>query len=412
MNLQDILLNVIRSRILPLYTRVRLILSPGYLKGRLVEFIRIFLSNVLNVKPKDKNDYYPVARWLVSKRLAYAIVIISIVICIVYIMMARSALFPGRGENHIKTYNYNSILLKFASGKVRILGKSGYLAYEGDVSEAACNGEGTLMNPKGVVVYEGNFGSNMYEGVGKQYYEDGTMEHEGEFHRNEYSGEGKHFRSNGSLEYDGSYSQNMKDGEGKLYNTGGEVVYTGEFSKDEVLYSSLIGKDSGEMATVYTGERKLYVNGNERIRECKDIGAMTEELLDENSIDDAAVVQAVYVMKDYIRIGKRNCRSFSDLESAFGKPTYTGASYATLGELLLINRLNEQSDVDVLNGPADITEEERFTEFTNIDGYDDSYEVWLHSYEKDGLVYNFVSLKDDTEFAFYYILKGDLSDEN
>lgn len=410
-NLVEILTNVLRSRILPLVTRLRLFLSPTYLIGRISELLRRFLSSILNVRPKDKDDYYPVARWLVSKRLAYALVIIIGLLCVIYLLRARSALFPGRSDSNIKTYDYNSILLKFARGQVRIRGKSGYLAFEGEVSNAACNGKGTLRNPAGVVVYEGQFESSMYEGSGIQYYPDGTKEYEGQFHRNLYSGEGQLYRETGSLEYEGQFAQNMKEGTGKLYNNGAQQIFAGEFARDEILYSSLLGKDSSEMAEAYTGERKLYVHGNERIRVCEDISCMTEEILDSNSIDEAAKVDAVYIMRKFVRIGGKRYESFKDLEALFGEPTYTGESYATLAELLMINRLNDASEVDVIGGPADITETERFTEYTDVSGYDESYVVWLHSYEKDDLVYNFVSARDDNEFSFYYILKNDLSDE-
>ncbi|MBQ7677197.1 MAG: hypothetical protein IJT32_03085 [Lachnospiraceae bacterium] len=410
-NLVDILTNVLRSRILPLVTRLKLFLSPTYLVGRVSELLRRFLSSILNVRPRDKDDYYPIARWLVSKRLAYALVIITGLLCIIYLITARSALFPGRSEDNIKTYDYNSILLKFAKGRVRIRGKSGYMAFEGEVSDAACNGTGTLKNPAGVVVYEGQFESSKYEGSGIQYYEDGTKEYEGFFHQNLYSGEGKFYRPTGSLLYDGMFAQNMKEGHGKLYNNGGQAIFEGEFSKDEILYSSLLGKGAAEMAQSYTGERKLYVIGNEHIRVCEDISCMTEELLDENSIDEEAKVEVVYVMQDFIHYGGKRYEAFKDLESIFGEATYTGESYATLAELLMINRLNDASEVDVIGGPAEITETQKFTEYTQVSGYDENYVVWLHSYEKDGLVYNFVSAQDDNEFAFYYILNNDLSEE-
>ncbi len=411
MNIREIIINALRNRILPIVTRVQLILSPTYLRGRVGELFRTFLQKVLNVRPRDKDDYYPIARWLVSKRLAYAIVIFIGVGCIAYIITSKNSLFPGRDDNHIKTYNYNSVLLKFAKGQVRILGKSGYLAFEGEVSEAACNGDGKLMNPAGVVVYQGGFDTSMYEGSGKQYYEDGTMQYNGNFHQNLYEGEGKLYRPNGILEYEGSFSLNMKEGYGTLYDSSGEAVFAGEFSGDEVLYSALLGKTSEEMAAAYSGKRKLYVADAERVRVCEDIGVMTEEIFDDNSIDSDATVAAVYVLSDSIRFGGKRYEAFAELRELLGEETYIGESYATLPEIVAINRLNEASDTDVIAGPATITETDLFTEFTQVDGYQEDYAVWLHSYEKDGLVYNFVSSREDEEFTFYYILSNDLSEE-
>ncbi len=412
MNILSLIINALRNRIMPIYIRMRLFTNPSYIRGRLTEFVRIFFTKLLNIWPRDKDDYYPVARWLVSKRLAYAVVVILGVVCLIYIITSGSALIPGKANDHIKTYNYNSILLKFANDKVRIRGKSGYLAYEGDVSRSACNGIGTLMNPAGTVVYEGNFASNMYEGDGKQYYDTGMKKYEGTFHQNLYSGQGKLYRETGSLEYEGMFSQNMKDGDGILYDNGNNQIFDGKFSMDDIVYSSMLDKTSAEMAQIYPGkDRKLYVDGNESIRFCKAISVMTDELLDPSSIDTEARVQAVFVISDNIRFAGKQYKSFDDLESVLGEATYTGESYATLPELLVINYLNENSDADIINGPANITMTDEYTEYTEVAGYEDGYVVWLHSYEKDGLVYNFVSGRDDKEFCFYYILNNDLSGE-
>ena len=406
MSLRNILINVLRGRILPFFTRMRLSMSPSYLWARVTELIRNFLQKILDVKPRNKDDYYPVARWLVSKRLAYAITIIIGVLCIIYISSSRAALFPGRGEANIKTYKYNNILLKFAKGKVRIKGKSGYLAYEGDVANSACEGNGTLMNRNGVVVYEGAFSASKYEGSGKQYFENGVLHYTGNFHENLYDGEGTLYRSSGSKEYEGNFARNLKEGEGTLYSPSGDAVYAGSFSHDEVLYASMIGKTAAEMAECYTGSRKLYAEGNERVRLLEDISAMTEEILDDNSIDEEAKVQAVYVLSDRIALGDYECKTYGELSEALGEPTYVGDSYATLPELLAVNRLNDASEVNVLNGPAEITENDRYTEYIQVDDYQDDYLVYLHSYQKDGLVYNFVSAEGDGGFDFYYILSG------
>ncbi len=411
MNLFNVLLNVFKARIVPLVTKAKLLLNPRFVLSRLTELIRRLVREVLNVRPRNKDDYYPIGNWLVSKKLAYAVVIVIGILCTVYIVSQKDALFPGNSESYIKTYNYNSILLKYAKGKVRIKGKSGWIAYEGEVSDAACNGKGTLTNPEGIVIYEGNFKSSMYEDEGTQYYENGILEYVGEFHENQYNGDGKLYRETGSLLYDGDFLRNMKDGTGKLYNTGGEEIYNGQFSQDKILFSSLLGKNSTEMAMIYNGNRKLYEAGSERVRVMNDINAMTEEITNSSSIESNATVSAVYVMENSIRIGSHDYTTFDGIQQVLGEPTYVGDSYATLPELMIINRLNDKSDVKVMNGSAEIVENELYTEYTEVESYDTDYIVYLHSYEKDGLVYNFVSGPDDTTFAFYYILERNQSDD-
>lgn len=411
MNLRNILINVLRTKILPIFTRMQLLLNPRFMAGRITEFVRGFIQKVLDIRPRHKDDYYPIGRWLVSKRLAYAVVIVAAVLCIIYIVSQKNALFPSLNDDHIKTYNYNSILLKYAKGKVRIRGKSGWLAYEGEVSDAACNGKGTLFNPEGTVIYEGNFESSMYEEDGTQYYDSGALHYEGKFHENEYSGEGKLFRETGSLEYEGDFFHNAKEGSGILYNLSGEEIYNGQFTQDEINYSYMVGKSAAEMAAIYSGERTLYEAETERVRVMDEIGVMTEEIQDESSVDDMATVSAVYVMDNTIRIGNQDYNSFDGLEQALGEATYVGDSYATLPELMIINRLNEASSVSVMNGVAEVVENEVYTEYTEVASYDTDYVVYLHSYERDGLVYNFVSMPEDENFSFYYILQRNASDD-
>lgn len=410
MNLFQILLQALKTRILPIFTRLKLILSPNYLKARLTEGLRTFFTNILNVRPRDKNDYYPMGRWLVSKRLAFAVVLIIGVLSLVYIMLSWSALFPSRANDGIKTYSYNNVLLKFAKGTVRIKGKSGYLAYEGEVSDAACNGVGELRNPAGHVVYQGNFALSMYEGEGTQYYDDGTLHYQGNFHENLYSGEGSLYRPNGSLEYEGQFAFNKKEGTGILYDFGHNPLFTGQFSMDDIKYSDLISKTATELAAAYTGDLTLYETDSERVRYMPDIYAMTVEYLDPESLETDASVESVFVLKDSFTTADGSVKDFDAITDLMGEPVYVGRSYGTLPELLAILKLNEESDGAVMSGEPDITMSSVFNEYMEVSDYDKEYVVYLHTYHKDGLTYTFVSSQGMNTFYFYFIQSEDLSD--
>lgn len=409
MNLFQILIQTFKAKLTPLVTRFRYYINPAYWLTLGISSIRNFFSRMLNVRPRDKDDYYPIGRWLVSKKLCFAIVIIIGVLSFMYIYSVRNTLFPQRTDGDIKTYSYNSVLLKFAKGKVRIKGKSGYLAYEGDVQDGSCNGNGTLMNPQGVVVFQGNFTKNMYEGGGTQYYQDGMLWYTGSFHENLHSGEGRLYRPNGTLEYNGQFSMDMKEGEGILYDMSNNPVYSGRFSHDEILYSNLIGKTNEEVAAAYTGERKMYVEDVERVRFLSDIDAMTVEIVDSDSIDTNAKVDSVYVLKKDFRYGNNICSMISNLDDVLGAPVYVGTSYVTLPEALAINYLYDRRSL-TLDGRVDMTENRMFTEYTEIEDYDNEYEVYLHTYHKDGLNYTFVSNRGSDMFDFYYIHTESLSD--
>ena len=384
--------------------------STNFVISKLVAGFRIFLEKVLNIRPRDKYDYYPIARWLVSKRLAFAVVLIVGILSLVYVISTWRSFFPGPENEGIQTYAYNNILLKFAKGTVRIRGKSGYLAYEGEVSDGACNGNGTLFNKAGNVVYQGNFALSKYEKNGTQFYDDGTLFYQGEFHENLHSGKGMLYRRNGSLEYEGEFALDKKEGEGILYDMGHNPIFTGQFSMDDIKYSDLIGKTAPQLSEAYTGKRKLYESATERTRFMPDIDAMTLEYYDEESVDEEATVSSVYVLRNTFQTSKGPVSTFDEIASFLGQPTYVGTSYATLPEVLAVNQLNEESDGIVLNGPVDIEMTSEFSEYMDVKSYDEQYEVYLRSYQKDGLVYTFVTDQGLDTFYFYYIILAELSD--
>lgn len=410
MNIFQILIQSIKARITPILTKIKLFTKPSFILTRITEFIKTFFTKTLNVKPRNKDDYYTIGNWMVSKKLAFAVVIIVGVLSFVYIYSSWSGLFPGRKNDGIKTYDYNDVLLKFTKGNVRIRGKSGYIAYEGEVSKGACNGQGTLKNPSGIVVYQGNFANSMYEGQGNQYYQDGTLWYQGAFHENLHSGTGRLFRTNGSLEYEGEFALDMKEGQGTLYDMGHNAVFNGQFTLDDIKYSDLIGKKANEVVSAYKGNRIMYQAEGERTRFMPDISAMTVEYMDEESIDMEASVEQVYVLKDSFNTAAGPVKTFSAISQYLGQPVYVGVSYATLPEILTVNRLNAQGGAYVLNGPADVDMTSVFTEYIEVNDYDEEYEVYLHTYHKDGLLYTFVTEQGLDTFSFYYIKAENLAD--
>ena len=409
-SLFQVMINAIKARFTRIVTKLRMFTQRDYLKTRVIEKLRQFFQRLFSVKPKDKDDYYGVFGWLISKKLAFAIVIVVGVLSLIYAYYTYPSLFPNKNTDYIKTYPYNSIMLKFAKGDVRITGASKYLAYEGSVSKGKCNGIGTLYNPRGNVVYQGNFTESMYEEQGSFYYPDGTMHYTGNFHENLFSGEGVLYRENGSLEYEGAFLLGMKEGMGTLYDTGHNKLFTGSFTQDEVQYSSLLGMDVQEMAEAYTGNVVVYDAGLERVRAMSDIDALTLESNDSDSVEEDYKVNTVYVLHNYFRMGGNKLTSIPDITKELGNPIYEGTSRATLPEVLAVNMKNNNEET--FGGTVDIDMNQIYTEYVEVNGYDTEYEVYLVSYSKDGLVYNFVTGDDGNDFAFYYIVQEDKSDVN
>lgn len=406
-NLFQVLLTSIKTKITPLVTKVRRWTDWNYLRTQGINKVRQFFTAIFDVRPKHKKDYYEVFGWLVSKKLAFAIVVVIGVLSLYYLASVKDSFLPDRKgvDGGIKTYSYDSVMLRFAKDKVRIKGKSGYLAYEGNVAKGYVTGTGTLYNPEGTVVYQGSFDKNKYEGDGVAYYDTGVMKYNGKFSENLYEGEGKQYRENGSLLYAGMFARGMKEGEGTLYDQGSNEVYKGNFSKDGIVYSDLLGKTAKEVSDCYSGSMKLYRGENRYAVVLTDIEAMYVGATESNSLYDDVKVDNVYVLQPYFRAGQSNLTTIAELKGLFGDPIYEGNSEVTMEEAVAINRLCDEKDV--LFGPVDWKKTDEYDEYSIIDSYDSSYVVYLYGFEKDGLVYTFVCSDKNDVFAFYYITKGE-----
>lgn len=396
------LLASIKAKITPLVTKFRQITSENFIRTRVIAKIREFFVLLFDVRPKNKKDYYEVFGWLISKKLAYAIVVVIGVLSMIYLVSIRSMYLPQKQEDGIKTYDYDDVMLRFAKGKVRIRGKSGYLAYEGDVEKGSVTGSGNLYGVDGTLLYQGEFAQNEYEGSGTQYYPDGTMHYKGAFSGNLYEGTGKLYRENGTLSYDGEFARGMKEGTGKLYAAGDKPVYEGSFSKDQLVYSALLGKSTAEVAQAYTGSRVIYRNDSDFTVLMPDIQALYIGVTDEANLEEQVMVDSVYVLKDSILVGDQECTTIKDLKAAFGEIVYEGNSIVTLPEAVAINYLNTKKQT--MNGSVELETTDEYTDVITVNRIQDDYPVYLYSFRKDGLLYTFVCKDKNDTFSFYSIM--------
>lgn len=396
------LLASIKAKITPLVTKFRQITSENFIRTRVIAKIREFFVLLFDVRPKNKKDYYEVFGWLISKKLAYAIVVVIGVLSMIYLVSIRSMYLPQKQTDGIKTYDYDDVMLRFAKGKVRIRGKSGYLAYEGDVEKGSVTGSGNLYGVDGTLLYQGEFAQNEYEGSGTQYYPDGTMHYKGAFSGNLYEGTGKLYRENGTLSYDGEFARGMKEGTGKLYAAGDKPVYEGSFSKDQLVYSALLGKSTAEVAQAYTGSRVIYRNDSDFTVLMPDIQALYIGVTDEANLEEQVMVDSIYVLKDSILIGDQECTTIKDLKAAFGEIVYEGNSIVTLPEAVAINYLNTKKQT--MNGSVELETTDEYTDVITVNRIQDDYPVYLYSFRKDGLLYTFVCKDKNDIFSFYSIM--------
>ncbi|MCR4657917.1 MAG: hypothetical protein K5770_17090 [Lachnospiraceae bacterium] len=403
-NIFSILISTIKSRFVNILAKLRMWTSWNFIRAKLTSIVRDLFTKVLNIKPKNKDDYFTVFGWMISKRLAYAVIVIVGVLSFWYIS-STTKLFSSFTDNKgLRTYKYNSILLRLAEGNVRITGKSGFLAYEGNVSKGYAQGQGTLFSPDDITLYNGTFEKNMYEGNGKQYYESGALCYTGTFHENLYEGSGTLFREDGTREYEGEFSAGHKEGAGTLYGNGDEPVYQGTFSSDMIVYGELLGKDAAGVREMYKGSQVMYEDATDDtgiVMSLPDIDALYYAVSDGSAADDTMKVKTVYVLQDTFRVGERVAVDAGQLDQILGSPVYEGNSVVTLPEAIAINLRND--DKKALKGKVSMETNAVYSDDIIVNNFDSNYSVYVYTYQKGSLAYSFICRERGGRFFFYEI---------
>ena len=412
-NLFSVLISTIKSRYAAIVSKLRLWLSWNYVRTRVIGGIRDFFFRLLDVRPKNKNDYFTIFGWMVSKRLAYAGIVIVGVLSLWYIGATTKIFSKLTSNGGLRTYSYNSVLLRLAKDKVRIKAKSGYIAYEGDVSKGYATGEGSLYSKNDVLLYNGSFLKNKYEGDGSQYYDSGALHYTGAFHNNLYEGDGKLYREDGTEEYEGGFFSGKKEGHGKLMDGGNNAIYDGNFSADEIVYSELLGKSADEVRSMYFGKQIMYEEspdmGSDTVMHLKDINAMYLAQGDGSAANDANKVTQVIVLKDTFSMGSTGADDIEDLKSLMGSPIYEGNSAVILPEAIAINVLNDQKRT--MNGKVDMDVTEVYSDDIIVNSIATDYPVYVYTFERGDLVYSFVCKERGGGFVFYEIMDGETDDD-
>ena len=408
-DLLSILIQTIKSKMTGIVTKFKLWTNWNFVKNKIIVKIRDFFSNLLGVKPRNKDDYFTVGRWMISKRLIYALVIIVGVISIWYIS-TETRLFRRFSEDGVRTYKYDSLRLRTAKGHVKITGKSGYLAYDGTVENGYVVGQGTLYNKAGNVVYTGSFDRNMYEGTGTANYDSGNIKYYGTFHENLYEGDGTLYREDGTRIYSGAFNKGLRDGEGVLYDSGENEIFAGMFASGDIVYSELLGKTVSEVNDHYKGHKDLFTTDSESVAVMDSIGALYHASFDEDALDDEEVVDAVYVLNDYFKNAGEQVNTIEALRDIFGEPIYEGNSNVILPEAVAINLVNQTRTA--LNGKVNMEMTQSFSDVAQVENFDRNYVVYITSFQRGDIIYSFVSGSEDGLFSFYSITRGEEDGES
>lgn len=361
--------------------------------------MKAILVHLLDMRPRDETDYCTFLFWQMSRKLALTLVVVISVCCVCLLWIAKPAKL--RSGSAYRTYRYNALPLKFATGKVKILGKSGYTAYIGDVERGVVKGWGTLFDLQGRVVYEGEFDANAYNGEGTCYYENTLPAYEGAFRDNLYDGAGKLYREDGTLRYDGQFNRGYMEGEGTLYSTTQEEIYRGSFQNDQILYRELIGKSTTEAANRYLGEREVYTGDKVYCVYMKEIDAVYYGADRGNTLDEDFRVSGLYVLKPEITLEGNQIDQIPQLPEMLGTPVYEGNTYLEPVDEIALNLCCEAAGGEVLYGMAGYDSSRIFDDVTEVRDFDRNYQAYIYVYEKDDIVYTFFCKDKSAGFDFY-----------
>lgn len=355
--------------------------------GAAKKFLLKFKKSIFHIRPRDKNDYYRLGRYLISRRLVSLIIFIIGILGLCYFMIMNPFLLSG---SPVKTYNYDSLLLKFASGKVNIKAKSGYTAYSGTVSDGKVNGKGTLYDKSGDIKYKGDFKDNEFSGKGTLYTDDGV--YKGEFKDNKQEGEGELLRPNGSLSYKGEFSGGEKSGEGELYDLAGQPSYKGGFLSDMPVYTDFLGISTSDAAAIYMGKRTVYYNEESFAVDMEDIHALYAGSSGDNYLDDSVKIEQVFIKSDTCIFDGKSIDSIRDLKEIAGEPSFEGYSYMTMPEAVA---LGEELK---LGGSLEDAKE--------VISYSRDKKLYLTMFEYHKVQYTFYGYEAGDTFVMYEVENG------
>lgn len=232
--------------------KAQLLFNTNTIVTKVVAPINKKVRDLLNIKPKSKEDYYSVGIFWISKKLVYFTILAACAAIFLYFTkFAEPVEDTVEAANIISTiyFDYDDLKLAEFSGRANIKAANGNVVYSGDIAAGVCTGTGTLWNQNGSLIYEGQFEENAFSGTGTLYYPSEKVRYQGEFSNNVYSGSGISYYQDGRTEYEGTFENGAYFGTGSLYNEDGILIYSGNFEN---------GNPSGAGIAFYENGTKKY----------------------------------------------------------------------------------------------------------------------------------------------------------
>lgn len=401
-SLITVLITSLKSKVTKYWTLFKRWTNITVLKSVVVAKVKKFFITLFDIKPKSRKDYYTFGSLMVSKKLAFSLVVILGVLSAYLVYILQPELFQfSTSDSSISTYNYDSFALKFKEDTVNILAADQHLAYVGQVAEGACNGTGKLYRKDGSLLYSGAFVNSVFEGSGTAYYNSGTTQYMGAFSDNLYHGTGTYYWENGSRLYEGAWQFGLKSGDGILYNSSGAKIFTGKFSADQLVYSQMAKQTTETIAELYTGDTELYVDTDTFCVKMPEINAMYSADEAVTSLDETRTVNSIYVLKDNFVLGDTVCTTITQVEELLGAPIYEGLTLADMSDQIGILDLVSKGNTDFVKPNVEV--ESPYANAGTVTSQEWDYQVYVYAYEYEELIYRFYCSKEGDTFAMYCI---------
>lgn len=401
-SLFNVMIASLKSKVTKYWTQFKRWSNISVIKSFVISKVKKFFITLFDIKPKNRQDYYTFGSLMVSKKLAFSLVVILGVLSVYMVYLLQPDLFQISGSiGGNSTYNYDSFALRFKDETVNILAEDKHLAYVGQVSEGACNGQGKLYRKDGSLLYSGTFVNSVFEGSGTSYYTSGSVLYRGVFADNLYHGTGISYWENGSKLYDGEWEFGLKSGLGILYNSSGKAIFEGKFAVDQLVYSQMAKQTTETIATMYTGNTEIYVDGDTFCVKMPEINAMYAADEEVTSLDETRTINSLYVLKDNFVQGDKVCTTISQVEAILGEPVYEGLTYADMADQIGVLELISQGNENFVK--PDVSVESPYDNAGTVVSQEWDYEVFVYAYEYEGLMYRFYCSKEGDQFAMYCI---------
>ena len=255
------------------------------------------------------------------------------------------------------------------------------MAYTGQVDKGAANGQGSLYAADGSLVYEGEFADNMY------------------------NGQGSYYRPSGILEYQGDYVMGVRTGAGTLYDSVGDQIFQGSFLNNEIVYQDFLARSTEETAGLYTGETVVYQSEDEYCVAMPEIDAVYAVKDGSNTLENQWTVERIFVLGSSVPIEEGSCTNVSQLNAAMGNPLYYGTIWVDLPETVAWNLLAEDHPDELEK--IDLATQATFEDVLSVTSYDRDTQLYIYTYEYNGLLYHFYFTgAGEAEFFMYMMEKA------